>query len=618
MRSHRTGIIGWVAGLAVFAAVFLVFAPVQVGGSTSYVATEGISMLPKLHTGYLAVVRAGPPYGVGDAVLYNSPVLHRPVLHRIIAVHDGQYSLQGDNNDFVDPGTVPASAIVGQLWFHIPRVGGWVGWLSAPAHASMIAVVAAMFLLLGGKATKRRRDRRRTHARRPETAAQQTMAPEWPAGPERAELPTPAVPVPVAARDFGLRGLQTAHELPDRVAPAQPAPKAAPKEHSTKSNLQTVAPSDFMFNGVNLHRAWPPLAGAMLLAIVLTLVAFAVPAHRSAQDPGAFNQIGNFSYVSQLVAPNAAYPTGFAQTGDPLLLDLFHKADMRFNYRFNSRLPHEVRGTIALNTVFTAATTLHRTFVLTKAIPFVGDTATINGSVDLVQSRAFFDQLSADSGATGADYLVDLQAVVTLTGVVDGKPIHETFNPVLPFTYNHQLIKLATPAASAGAAADPSSDTNALAAILSPEQSGSLEHQVGNTVNLAALHVNVLKLRVLGLLLIGLIFAGMVVLAITRPPIRARRQTDLISKRYGSLLVPVVAINPDNRVVIELPDFHSLARLAQHYEHLIMEEHRGRDATYAVDEDGRLYIYRIMRRGPGARARTGDVAAPVRFSRAAP
>lgn len=40
-----------------------------------------------------------------------------------------------------------------------------------------------------------------------------------------------------------------------------------------------------MLNGVNLHRAWPPLAGAMVLAILVTIVGFLVPAQRTARHP---------------------------------------------------------------------------------------------------------------------------------------------------------------------------------------------------------------------------------------------------------------------------------------------------------------------------------------------
>ena len=123
MRADATRTTGGVAALALFLAALFFFAPVQVGGSTSYVVTEGVSMLPSLHGGDLAVVRSHSSYRVGDAVLYNSPVLHRPVLHRIVAIRDGRYFFKGDNNGFVDPGSVAQGALVGELWFHVPRVG---------------------------------------------------------------------------------------------------------------------------------------------------------------------------------------------------------------------------------------------------------------------------------------------------------------------------------------------------------------------------------------------------------------------------------------------------------------------------------------------------------------
>ncbi len=541
--------------------MLLLFAPVQLGGTTSYAVTEGISMLPLLQTGNLAVMHTQSSYGVGDAVLYDSPVLKRPVLHRIIAVDEGQYSLRGDNNDFTDPGTVPASAIVGKLWFHLPHVGGWVGWLTTPLHASLVAVAAVLILLLGGQARRSRRARRRGHAARPE--------------------PPPVVP----------------QSSPSRGATVQP-----------------VTPRDFVLKGVNLPRALRPLAGVLAFALLVAAVSFALPSQREAPAPDAYRQVGDYSYVSKLAAPNAAFPTGLAQTGDPLLLDLFNSVDLRFNYQFNTRLPHDVKGTIALNTVISASTSYRRTFPLTEAVAFEGDTASVAGTIDLAATRAFLDQLSADSGSVGSDYQFDLQAVVKVTGMIDGKPITETFTPVLPFSFNHQLIKLAAPASEAAATGgDYTSTTSGLSAILNPEQTGSVTHRVANTVTLLRFHFGVVQLRVFGLVLAALALAAIFLLLIARPPIKARREQDLIAKRYGALLVPVVSANPEGRVTIELPDFHSLARLAQHYEHLVLVEQQGRSSTYAVDEDGRLYVYKIERAGgPAMRGRGADSGAPRR------
>jgi signal peptidase I len=82
--------------------------------------TAGVSMQPLLYKNDLAIVRAQSTYHVGDVVLYNSAVLGRPVLHRIILIQNGQYYFKGDNNNFVDPGYATRSELVGKLWVHVP------------------------------------------------------------------------------------------------------------------------------------------------------------------------------------------------------------------------------------------------------------------------------------------------------------------------------------------------------------------------------------------------------------------------------------------------------------------------------------------------------------------
>jgi signal peptidase I len=158
-----------VLGVAIVAATLLAWwllATPQFGGGTSYIVTSGNSMEPLFHRGDLAVVRAAKRYGKGEIVLYTSPSLRRPVLHRIIVVDASGYYFKGDHNDFVDPGPVPESALVGRLWLHVPKVGMAMSWASSPRHAALIASALTLFALLGGRghqalgAPARRRNRR--------------------------------------------------------------------------------------------------------------------------------------------------------------------------------------------------------------------------------------------------------------------------------------------------------------------------------------------------------------------------------------------------------------------------------------------------------------------------
>jgi signal peptidase I len=161
--SQRRGLAG-ILVLAVLVLFWVYFAPVQLGGSTYYSATVGISMEPLFHKGDLAIVRRSSSYRVGEIVLYESAILHRPVLHRIFVIQNGHYFFKGDNNDFVDPGYATSSDLLGKLWIHVPKAGRILSWFGAPAHTALLGGVAATFLFMGGFRKKKRRRRKRSGA----------------------------------------------------------------------------------------------------------------------------------------------------------------------------------------------------------------------------------------------------------------------------------------------------------------------------------------------------------------------------------------------------------------------------------------------------------------------
>jgi signal peptidase I len=169
MRRSKTSIAG-IAAAACVALLWVFFGPPQLGGSTSYTATVGNSMEPLFHEGDLALTRPASSYRVGDIVLYMSPVFHRPVLHRILAIQHDHYFFKGDHNTFVDPGYATRHELLGKLWYRVPNAGKVVGWFGKPSHAAVMGAIAALVLLLGGSRQVRRRRRgrrRRTQDRRP-------------------------------------------------------------------------------------------------------------------------------------------------------------------------------------------------------------------------------------------------------------------------------------------------------------------------------------------------------------------------------------------------------------------------------------------------------------------
>ena len=145
--------------IVVAGAAWLFLAPTRIGGSTTYVATSGVSMQPRFHTGDLALVRPVDHYHVGMIVAYHSSLLKVVVLHRIVAIHNGRYTFKGDNNNFLDPVHPTRSELMGALWVRIPHGGRILHAVHSPVTVILLCVFVG--LLLVGGSEKRRRGRRR-------------------------------------------------------------------------------------------------------------------------------------------------------------------------------------------------------------------------------------------------------------------------------------------------------------------------------------------------------------------------------------------------------------------------------------------------------------------------
>ncbi len=65
------------------AAVWVLFAPAQIGGRASYVIVNGNSMEPVYHRGDLVVVSTAQRYGIGDIITYRHPDIGQ-IIHRIV------------------------------------------------------------------------------------------------------------------------------------------------------------------------------------------------------------------------------------------------------------------------------------------------------------------------------------------------------------------------------------------------------------------------------------------------------------------------------------------------------------------------------------------------------
>lgn len=556
MRSPSLRMIALVAGLAGFVALWLFFAPTQLGGSATYSTTSGISMEPLLHKGDLAIVRAQRSYRVGEVVLYRSPVLHRPVLHRIIVIQDGHYFFKGDNNGFVDPGYVTRGELIGALWLHLPEAGTAVAWMGEPLHAALLSGLAAAFLLLGGATTSRRRKRRR-------------------GGSSASARPTDAV----APAAVGLEVRRPSFSI---------APGAIRQGGTEQSRLA------YLLSGTALV----PFCLNLLLAGAILAVGYSADPSRTVQAPDAYRHQGAFSYSARVIKPSDLYPTGTAATGAPLFTSLFRRARVEFAYRFESGLPHRISGTIALKALILAQETSWQSlYTLAKPAPFSGDSAATASVIDLRQLYTIVDHLTTSSGEVGADYTVDLQAIVHVHGVVGDKRVDETFSPVLPFSVSQSMIKLeiAPPTAPPGATYAPPSANATLVAATNPVQAGSVPRKAANLLNVARYRIAVPAIRLLGLLVLALAFvmATLHVLLVRRKV--GLPQEALIARHFRAHVVPVASLEQaQGSAPLEVLDFTILTRLACYLERPILLATHDGERTYALDDNnGSRYVYRV-------------------------
>lgn len=558
MRLRQVKVAGLIAGGAVIIGLWIFVAPVKLGGSTTYSITDGISMQPLLYKNDLALIRTQPSYHVGEVVLYQSQVLHKPVLHRIILVQNGNYFFKGDNNSFVDPGYATRGELIGELWVHVPQAGAVLGWFGVPAHAAFIAGFVAVALILTGSGTTGRKGR---HRRGTSTVRQGRSAKGW-------------LQTKLAAR---------------HVTPSTTSGQDTP--HGVPSYLE--GPGSTL----------AALGALLFLALLLLVVGFSRPSHRLGPLPRAFQQTGSFSYSAPVNAPTIVYPTGFIKTGEPIYTSIVSNINLDFGYKFISALPHNIKGTIELRAiVLSQANSWHQLIVIKPTTAFSGDSTDISSTLRVSSLYNLIDSVSAQSGIPGIDYSADLQPIIHIYGTVDNKPVKETFEPVLPFTIGQTVAMLAVPVEPAppGATYVAPSASSELASALHPVQAGSIPHPVVNVAPIAKYDIEVPLLRLLGIVFTVLAL----VVAVLHDFLRRRQPTpsgeESIASQFQSLIVPVTSLPlPAGDALIEVPELERLAGLAQYLERPILYEISDSHHIYAVDDETHRYVTRLPRQAAG-------------------
>ncbi len=126
--------------LGLIAVLWLLFAPVQLGGTTAYVIITGNSMEPIYSEGDLVFARKAAQYSLDQLVVYQHPQIGY-VFHRIVDQTPDGFILKGDNNTWLDSFHPKDENIIGRYWFVLPGGGSFIRTLREPLYFTVFGLI---------------------------------------------------------------------------------------------------------------------------------------------------------------------------------------------------------------------------------------------------------------------------------------------------------------------------------------------------------------------------------------------------------------------------------------------------------------------------------------------
>lgn len=275
--------------------------------------------------------------------------------------------------------------------------------------------------------------------------------------------------------------------------------------------------------------------------------------------------------------PSAVYPAGRVETGDAAFVKLVRRLHVSFAYRFDSSVPSDVRGGIALDARIADGTGWSRIVPIARLTSFDGPVARADGTLELARLEAIGARVRELTGSGTTSFSVTLLPRVDVVGYAGTSLVDEPFMPELRFALDPVSLRLD---ATGGAQAE-----------LAPRLEGTTTVSEPGRLELGALSLPVTEARVLaavGIAATLLLLVGAAALLARS----SRSEDDRIMARYGGRIVRASTTIPEGRPVTDVPDIEALVRLAQHYDRLVLRTDDGRSTTYLVDDGVTVYRFR--------------------------
>ena len=320
------------------------------------------------------------------------------------------------------------------------------------------------------------------------------------------------------------------------------------------------------------------LGGTAAAFALLAVLSVSRPETRAETVPEAYAQQGTFDYEAA-VRPSAAYPDGRVTTGDPIFLRLVPRLRVAFAYELESAAQARGRGRIGLEARLADGRGWTRVLPLAPTRGFSGTSARASGTIDLRGLERTIEQVRTLTGSAQTAYTLTVAPHVTISGRAGDEPVEATYSPALTFDLGDLRLE---PKLESGDGVSP----------FAPREPVVGTRLAANSVALGPLALPVSTARRLSL--IGLLAAALLALLTAGPLLRRRHRSEdeRIAARFGRLVLPISSRPQEWSRVTDVADVESLARLAEHYDRVVLSLEEAGGTSYLVEESGTVYRYR--------------------------
>ena len=513
-------------------AIWLMFAPIQAGGLASYVVVIGKSMEPKYRVGDLVIAHREISYQAGDAVVYRNEQLGSFVFHRILSEENNHFTLQGDNNAWVDTYQPADTEILGKLWLYIPQGGVAIRSLRSPSMMAAAAAILGVFLVKIAFAKKTRGNKSmKKHSFR-----------AW-----------------FAIIEQTVRGWLVQNSSPEDQKP----------------------PS---FDRGNLWEIWFFVLGSTLLSsLIVGMISFSRPTSRIAQDNIPYQHLAIFSYLAP--APQGIYDFNTIKSGDPIFPRLTCTVDVNLQYTLIAADSNDITGTYQLTAVLREQVSgWQREIPLQDEMPFDGTRFGTTATLDLCKAQSLIQSMETQTDFHPGSYMLSVTPKINITGELSGQGMAVRFDDGLTFVYDRLHFYLLQ-----------GENGNNPLSIMKAETLSNEHSEINRLAFLGAAWA-IPALRWISVIGLVASLGGFLLLGYSLQMLSYTDPANFYRVKYDSLIVDVQSAETFDLNIVEVTSIDALSKMAERFGTMILHTADGAVHRYYVQAGAMTYRFSLASR----------------------